>query len=64
MTTELVTAEETCTLAEAQQILKTSMMGKLPIVNAQGELVSLISREDLKKSEKFPNASKDDKEQV
>lgn len=58
MTTELVTAHKGINLTDANDILRKSKKGKLPIVDDNGTLVSLLSRTDLQKNLNYPNASK------
>jgi len=57
MTTELTAADESMTLAECNEILKTSKKGKLPVVDADFKLQGLMCRADLKKYRDFPLAT-------
>jgi len=58
MNTEIVTAPQGITLNEAQNILREKKVKFLPIVNSyNNNLISLICKKDLIKSQVFPSAS-------
>ena len=58
ITDKLVVGLEGCSLSEANKLLRISRKGKLPIINSEGNLISLMSRKDLLTNEEYPNASK------
>ncbi|WVQ94228.1 inosine-5'-monophosphate dehydrogenase [Kwoniella sp. CBS 9459] len=58
MTTDLVTGTSGITLEQANNLLRDSKKGKLPIVDSNGNLVSLVARSDLLKNQNYPLASK------
>ena len=60
MTSEnLITAKEGTSLKQAEMILQDHKIEKLPVVNAQGKLVGLITYRDIIKVSENPNANKD-----
>ena len=64
MTKEVLTAPQGISLSDANKILRASKKGKLPIVDDAGNLVALMSRNDLLKNKEYPNASKDARKQL
>ena len=60
MTSEnLVTTPNGTDLKRAEEILKDNKIEKLPVVDANGKLVGLITYRDIIKLQEFPNACKD-----
>ncbi|MBE7410699.1 MAG: IMP dehydrogenase [Leptospiraceae bacterium] len=59
MTTNLITGPVGLSLREANEKLKITKIGKLPLTDKQGRIVSLVTRSDLKKNKEFPDSSKD-----
>jgi IMP dehydrogenase len=56
----LVTAPVGTTLAEAEAILGRNKIEKLPVVDADGKLLGLITVKDIQKKIEYPQATKDD----
>lgn len=61
---ELKFGMEPISMSQAQEKLRASRKGKLPIINEGGELVALVSRGDLKKSRAHPLAAQDANKQL
>jgi IMP dehydrogenase len=60
MTSEgLITAPEGTDLKQAERILHTNKIEKLPVVDKNGKLVGLITFKDIIKLKDYPDASKD-----
>jgi len=57
----LITAPEGTTLDEAQEVLRSNKIEKLPIVDKDGMLKGLSTIKDIEKAVKYPNAAKDEK---
>lgn len=55
----LVTADATTTMEQAENILQEHKIEKLPVVDANGQLVGLITYRDITKNKVKPNANKD-----
>ncbi|ODN73854.1 inosine-5'-monophosphate dehydrogenase [Cryptococcus amylolentus CBS 6039] len=58
MTKDVVTGSFPLALEKANSLLRETKKGKLPIVDASGNLVSLVARSDLLKNQNYPYASK------
>ncbi len=58
--TDLITAPKGTTLSQAEEILQQYKIEKLPVVDASGILIGLITFKDIQKFKNFPNACKDE----
>ncbi|WZL73858.1 IMP dehydrogenase [Clostridiaceae bacterium 35-E11] len=55
----LVTAKEGISMEEAEKILKSRKIEKLPIIDDEGYLKGLITIKDIEKAIQYPNSAKD-----
>jgi IMP dehydrogenase len=58
--TDLITAAAGTTLSQAEETLQQYKIEKLPVVDANGILIGLITFKDIQKFKNFPNACKDE----
>ncbi|GAB3926726.1 IMP dehydrogenase [Mucilaginibacter myungsuensis] len=58
--TNLITAPKNTSLPQAQEILLSHKIEKLPVVDEQGKLIGLITYRDILKVKNYPNACKDE----
>ncbi|MES2277623.1 MAG: IMP dehydrogenase [Bacteroidota bacterium] len=58
--TNLITAPKGTTLGQAQEILQSHRIEKLPVVDDAGKLIGLITYRDILKLKNYPFACKDD----
>jgi IMP dehydrogenase len=56
----LITAPKGTNLVQAEAILQNHKIEKLPVVDADGKLIGLITFKDIQKFKNFPNACKDE----
>ena len=63
-TADLIVAPYGISLKEAQDILRNSKRGKLPIVDEKNNLISIMARTDLKKRGDYPMATLDKDNQL
>src|SRR6201996_9243864 len=58
--TNLITAPKGTTLTQAESILQSNKIEKLPVVDEDGVLIGLITFKDIQKIKNYPNACKDE----
>lgn len=56
---DLIVTDQTTNLEQATEILQKHKIEKLPVVDAEGHLIGLVTYKDIKKAKDKPNACKD-----
>lgn len=58
---QLITGDPDATLATARRSLHSGRIEKLPLIDAEGRLRGLVTAQDIKKLDAWPDATKDDR---
>jgi len=61
---KVVSGKQGITLKRANIIIREKNLSALPVVDRQGNLISMVTRRDLEKNEQFPKAAKDEMKQL
>jgi len=64
MTKDIVTGRRGLSLHKANDVLRRTKKGKLPIVDENGRLTAMVCRRDLITNEEYPRASKDENKRL
>lgn len=64
MTENPITAGERITMDQALEIMYTSKVERLPVVDESGHLIGIITMQDLLEKRQYPNATRDGKRQL
>jgi IMP dehydrogenase len=59
MTRRPITAEENITMDRALEVMYTNKVERLPVVNAEGKLLGIITMQDLLEKRQYPQATRD-----
>ena len=58
MTTSIISCNKGCSLLKANERLQVNKLKRLPIIDEDGKLVSMVCRKDIENNTQYPNASK------
>lgn len=64
MTREPITARENISMEQALETMYTNKVERLPVVDAEGHLVGIITMQDVLEKRQYPNATRDSQKQL
>jgi len=59
MTRKPITADDEITMEQALEVMYTNKVERLPVVNAKGNLIGIITMQDILEKRQYPRASRD-----